>query len=189
MASQLEQRIAQFTQWREQLVTNIDEFQSWQDRYGQADIEQTLRIYDLIQGLRNARIRLAFLGESAAHKIGLINALLFPDLPGGLLPAALDSETTCATEIFYDANEAPCVRMLPIETRKRAETIAALRRTTIEWVTTRLDPESPAAIASALAGLAETREVSAAEAQALNLPAASANVRIPAWRYALKALK
>src|SRR5208282_5666330 len=185
MASQLEQRIAQFTQWREQLVTNIDEFQSWQDRYGQADIEQTLRIYDLIQGLRNARIRLAFLGESAAHKIGLINALLFPDLPGGLLPAALSSETTCATEIFYDANEAPCVRMLPIETRKRTETIAALRRTTIEWVTTRLGPESPAAIASALATLAETHEVSAAEAQALNLSAESANVRIPAWRYAL----
>src|SRR5208282_4051506 len=31
----------------------------------------------------------------------------------------------------------------------------------------------------------ETREVSTAEAQALNLPAESANVRIPAWRYAL----
>jgi hypothetical protein len=185
MASQLEQRIAQFTQWREQLVANIDEFQSWQDRYGQADIEQTLRIYDLIQGLRNARIRLAFLGESAAYKIGLINALLFPDLPDGLLPAALCSETTCAVEIFHDANEAPCVRMLPIETRKRAETIAALRRTTIEWVTTRLDPESPTAIAAALASVAETREVSAAEAQALNLPAESASVRIPAWRYAL----
>jgi len=185
MASQLEQRIAQFTQWREKLVANIEEFQSWQDRYGQADIEQTLRIYDLIQGLRNARVRLAFLGESAAHKIGLINALLFPDLPSGLLPAALGSDTTCATEIFYDANEAPCVRMLPIETRKRSETIAALRRTTIEWVTTRLDPESPMSIATALATLAETREVGSAEAQALNLPAESANVHISAWRYAL----
>jgi len=185
MASQLEQHIAQFTQWREQLVANIDEFQSWQDRYGQADIEQTLRIYDLIQGLRNARIRLAFLGESAAHKIGLINALLFPDVPGGLLPATLGAETTCAAEIFHDANEAPCVRMLPIETRKRAETIAALRRTTIEWVTTRLDPESPTAIAAALASLAETREVSPDEARALNLPAESAAMHVPAWRYAL----
>jgi len=185
MASQLEQRISQFTQWREQLVANVDEFQSWQDRYGQADIEQTLRIYDLIQGLRNARVRLAFLGESAQHKIGLINALLFPDVPDGLLPAALGAETICAIEIFHDPNEAPCVRMLPIETRKRAETIAALRRTTIEWVTTRLEAEAPTAVAAALAGLAETREVSAAEAQALNLPADGATVRIPAWRYAL----
>ncbi|HUO44016.1 MAG TPA: hypothetical protein VMT94_03770 [Burkholderiales bacterium] len=184
-ASQLEQRIAQFTQWREQLVANIDEFQSWQDRYGQADIEQTLRIYDLIQGLRNARVRLAFLGESAEYKIGLINALLFPDVPGGLLPAALGVDTVCAIEIFCDPNEAPCVRMLPIETRKRAETIAALRRTTIEWVTTRLDPESPTAIAAALTALAETREVSADEARALNLPLEGAVLRVPAWRYAL----
>jgi len=187
MASQLEQRIAQFTQWREQLVANIDEFQSWQDRYGQADIEQTLRIYDLIQGLRNARVRLAFIGESAEYKIGLINALLFPDVPGGLLPAVLGNDAVCATEIFCDPNEAPCVRMLPIETRKRTETIAALRRTTIEWVTTRLESESPTAVAAALAGLAETREINAAEAQALNLnlTAEGPTVRIPAWRYAL----
>ena len=88
MPSQLEQRIAQFTDWRVKLVAAIDEFRAWQDAYGQADIEQTLRIYDLVEGLRNDRIRLAFLGESAEDKIGLINALLFSDLPGGLLPVS-----------------------------------------------------------------------------------------------------
>ena len=72
MASQLERRIAQFTDWRTKLVTATDEFRAWQDTYGHADIEQTLRIYDLVEGLRNDRIRLAFLGESAEDKIGLI---------------------------------------------------------------------------------------------------------------------
>ena len=54
MASQLERRIAQFTDWRTKLVAATDEFRSWQDTYGHADIEQTLRIYDLVEGLRNA---------------------------------------------------------------------------------------------------------------------------------------
>ena len=65
MTSQLEQRIAQYTAWREKLVASIDEFRAWQDTYGQADIEQTLRIYDLVENLRNDRIRLAFMGDSA----------------------------------------------------------------------------------------------------------------------------
>ena len=86
MPNQLEQRIAQFTSWREKLVASIDEFRVWQDSYGQADIEQTLRIYDLVEGLRNDRIRLAFMGESAEDKIGLINALLFADMPWMLSP-------------------------------------------------------------------------------------------------------
>ena len=82
MPNQLEHRIGQFTHWREKLVASIDEFRAWQDAYGQADIEQTLRIYDLVEGLRNDRIRLAFMGESAEDKVGLINALLFADQPG-----------------------------------------------------------------------------------------------------------
>ena len=141
MPSQLEQRIAQFTDWRVKLVTAIDEFRSWQDTYGHADIEQTLRIYDLVEGLRNDRIRLAFLGESAEDKIGLINALLFSDLPGGLLPLGPGSEFLCATEIFHDPGEAPFVRVLPMDTRKRPESIAALRRSPIEWITMRLNPD------------------------------------------------
>ena len=98
MPSQLEQRIAQFTDWRTKLVAAIDDFRSWQDTYGHADIEQTLRIYDMVEGLRNDRIRLAFMGESAEDKIGIINALLFSDMPNGLLPVGASSEFLCATD-------------------------------------------------------------------------------------------
>src|SRR3954464_7308813 len=124
MPSQLEQSITQFTAWRTKLVSAIDEFRSWQDTYGQADIEQTLRIYDLVEGLRNDRIRLAFMGESAEGKIGLINALLFSNMPGGLLPLGPGCEFLCATEIFHDASESPFVRVAPLETRKREHSIA-----------------------------------------------------------------
>ncbi len=188
MSSQLEQRIAQFTDWREKMVAAIEEFRSWQDLYGHADIEQTLRIYDLTEDLRNDRIRLAFLGESAADKLGLINALLFSDLPSGLFPAAHDNELLCATEIFHDPSEAPFVRVLPMDTRKRNESIASLRRKPIEWITMRLNAQSPESISEIIRSLSEPRSVDIAEAHALNVKFAEpggGTVAIPAWRYAL----
>jgi hypothetical protein len=188
MPSQLEQRIAQFTDWRVKLVAAIDEFRAWQDAYGQADIEQTLRIYDLVEGLRSDHIRLAFLGESAEDKIGLINALLFSDLPAGLLPLGPGSEYLCATEIFHDPGEAPYVRVLPMETRKKQESIASLRRSPIEWITMRLNAESPESTADAMRSLTESRTVGIDEAKSLNLTNVERSgdaVTIPAWRYAL----
>lgn len=188
MPSQLELRIAQFTNWRTQLVSSIDEFRAWQDTYGHADIEQTLRIYDMVEGLRNDRIRLAFMGESAEDKIGLINALLFSDLPGGLLPLGAGSEFLCATEIYHDPSESPYVRVLPIDTRKKQESIANLRRSPIEWITMRLNPDSPESIAEATRSLMESRAVSIDEARSLtltNVERSGDAVMIPAWRYAL----
>ncbi len=188
MPSQLEQRIAQYTDWRTKLVAAIDEFRSWQDTYGHADIEQTLRIYDMVEGLRNDRIRLAFMGESAEDKIGLINALLFSDLPGGLLPLGAGSEFLCATEIFHDPSESPYVRVLPIDTRKKQESIANLRRSPIEWITMRLNPDSPESIAEATRSLMESRAVGIDEAKSLtlsNVERSGDAVMIPAWRYAL----
>jgi hypothetical protein len=186
--SQLEQRIGQFTDWRTKLVAAIDEFRAWQDTYGHADIEQTLRIYDMVEGLRNDRIRLAFMGESAEDKIGLINALLFSDMPGGLLPLGAGCEFLCATEIFHDPSESPYVRVLPIDTRKKQESIASLRRSPIEWITMRLNPDSPESIAEATHSLMESRAVSVDEARSLtltNVERSGDAVMIPAWRYAL----
>ena len=84
MSNQLERSITQFTAWRTELVAAIDEFRSWFETCGQADMEEMLRIYDLVEDLQNDRILLALLGDSAESKIGLINALLFSDRPGGL---------------------------------------------------------------------------------------------------------
>ena len=188
MPSPLELSITQFTAWREKLVASIDQFRTWQDTYGQADIEQTLRIYDLVEGLRNDRIRLALLGESADDKIGLINAMLFSDMPGGLLPSGAGSEFLCATEIFHDPSESPYVRVLPVDTRKKQESISALRSSPIEWITMRLNPDSPESVSEAMRSLVEARTVSVDEAKSLNMTSVERSgdvVSVPAWRYAL----
>ena len=188
MSNQLERSITQFTAWRTELVAAIDEFRSWFETCGQADMEEMLRIYDLVEDLQNDRILLALLGDSAESKIGLINALLFSDRPGGLLPSGPGCGNLCATEIYHDPSESPYVRVLPMDTRKKQQSIAALRRNPIEWVTMRLNPDSPESVSEAMHSLIESRTVSVEEAKSLNLTNVEHTgdeVSIPAWRYAL----
>lgn len=192
MPNPLQQRVDEFTAWRDGVVSSIDEFRGWIDRHGPADIEQTLRMYDMVEQMRNDRIRIAFLGESATAKLALINALVFFDMPGGLLPAGSQADAMCTTELFHDPNEKPYVRALPFETRSREDSLAALRRNPIDWVTMRVDPDSPDSIREALITLTETRTVKREEAAAKNLLSTvtggltdGPEVEIPAWRYAL----
>jgi hypothetical protein len=42
------------------------------------------------------------------------------------------------TEIFHDPADDPYIRLLPIETRKRHETVTALKRQPVEWIKIKL---------------------------------------------------
>ena len=46
-----------------------------------------------------------------------------------LLPSSAGRTTMCPTELLYDGSEAPCVRLLPIETRLESTTVAVERAT------------------------------------------------------------
>lgn len=52
MNTLLEARIASFAKWRSDMVSAIEFYKSWLDANGVADIQQSLRIYDLIESLR-----------------------------------------------------------------------------------------------------------------------------------------
>lgn len=187
MNTRLEGPVAQFSGWRKSMVERIDEFRSWMDAYCPADIEQTLRIYDLVEALRNDSIRITVVGHGARGKTELVNALLFPDVAGGLLPGGAGSEFLAATEVFHVPDERPFVRMLPMETRKRRDSFAALKRNPVDWVQMRLDPNSPESMSEMATSLTESREVGADEARELgfDVPEGVTALRIPAWRYAL----
>ena len=128
MTSQLEKEVAHYQEWRDQMISGIESYKSWLDTNGYADIQQSLRIYDLIESLRNDRMTLAFLAEFSRGKTELINAMFFSDFKQRLLPSNVGRTTMCPTEIYYDAAEEPYMRLLPIETRSRQETVSALKR-------------------------------------------------------------
>jgi hypothetical protein len=196
MSNQLESQIAGYQRWREDIRGGIEAYQQWLDQHGHVDIQRSLRIYDLLEGLRNDRLVLAFLAEYSRGKTELINAMFFADFKQRLLPSDVGRTTMCPTEIFYDAAEEPYVRLLPIETRKREDSIASLKQHPIEWVKIKLNLHSQEEMGKAMASLAETKTVRVEEASALGLldqkdfvtttvVTKGSRVEIPAWRHAM----
>ncbi len=178
------------------MIAGIESYKSWLDANGYADIQQSLRIYDLIESLRNDRMTLAFLAEFSRGKTELINAMFFSDFKQRLLPSNVGRTTMCPTEIFYDPAETPYIRLLPIETRKRQESVSALKRKGVEWIKVKLDVDSRDEMTSAMQHLVEVKSVSLEEAKSLGLwdendPMSATMaikdgmIEIPAWRHAI----
>jgi hypothetical protein len=197
MISDLENQVSLYQQWREELRGCIEAYQTWLENHGHADIQRSLRIYDLAESLRNDRMILAFLAEFSRGKTELINAMFFSDFKQRLLPSDVGRTTMCPTEIFYDATEEPFIKLLPIETRRSDESIASLKHKPVEWVKIKLEMGSQEEMAKAMSSLAQVKSVTVEEAGALGLVDESdfmtttvvvklgGRVEIPCWRHAM----
>jgi hypothetical protein len=197
MTSDLEDQVSAYQQWREELRSGIQDYQNWLENNGHADIQRSLRIYDLIESLRNDRMILAFLAEFSRGKTELINAMFFSDFKQRLLPSDVGRTTMCPTEIYFDGSEEPYIKLLPIESRKGDDSIASLKHKPVEWVKIKLNLASHEEMAKAMSSLAEVKSVSVEEAAALGLIDESdfvtttvvvkhgGKVEIPCWRHAL----
>jgi len=197
MTSDLEAQVTQYQQWRDELRQCIESYQSWLESHGHADIQRSLRIYDLAESLRNDRMILAFLAEFSRGKTELINAMFFSDFKQRLLPSDVGRTTMCPTEIFHDPTEEPYIKLLPIESRRGDESIASLKHKPVEWVKIRLNMASQDEMSKAMSSLAEVKSVTVEEAGALGLLDESdfvtttvvlrlgGKVDIPCWRHAL----
>ncbi|MBI3528841.1 MAG: dynamin family protein [Betaproteobacteria bacterium] len=197
MTSDLENQVSAYQQWRDELRDCIQAYQNWLEDHGHADIQRSLRIYDLVESLRNDRMILAFLAEFSRGKTELINAMFFSDFKQRLLPSDVGRTTMCPTEIFYDASEEPYIKLLPIESRKSDESIAALKHKPVEWVKIKLNLASQEEMATAMSSLAQVKSVAVEEAGALGLLDETdfvtttvvvkygGKVEIPCWRHAL----
>jgi hypothetical protein len=195
LKSELEQEVARYQEWREELLSAINDYREWLEHNQQLDAQHSLRFYELAESVRKGRLSLAFVAEFSRGKSELINALFFSDFKQRLLPSDVGRTTMCPTEIFHDANEEPHMRLLPIESRYRDESIAQLKNMPIEWVKIRLNLKSESEMQTAMQMLAETKKVFTLEARMMGLleddnkPATGneelETVEVPAWRYAL----
>lgn len=192
----LESGITRFRDRRDRLAKVVTAYKEWLEQYTEAEAEVLLRLFDLAENLKKDRLMLAFVAEFSRGKTELINALFFSDFKQRLLPSDAGRTTMCPTEIFYDPDSDPYIRLLPIETRFRDDSIAGLKRMPVEWNTIRLDIHDASAMFTAMRKLAETKVVFKVEARALGLwdendPNLSwmvkdqDRVEIPAWRYAM----
>ncbi len=197
MTSDLENQVSAYQQWRDELRDCIQSYQNWLEDHGHADIQRSLRIYDLVESLRNDRMILAFLAEFSRGKTELINAMFFSDFKQRLLPSDVGRTTMCPTEIFHDPAEEPYIKLLPIESRKGDESIASLKHKPVEWVKIRLNLASQDEMSTAMSSLAQVKSVTVEEAGVLGLldeadfmtttvvVKQGGKVEIPCWRHAL----
>jgi hypothetical protein len=196
MSLLLEHEVADYSARRMRLAEAIHDYAAWMDRLHGIDTERTQRLDDTAESMQKDRLLIAFVAEFSRGKTELINALFFADHGERLLPSDVGRTTMCPSELYSDPDEAPCLKLLPIETRTRDESLARLRSQTHEWKRIELAVDDPQQLHEALRHLTETRAVSASTATALGLwnkgdaserqrLRQDGRVDIPAWRYAL----
>jgi len=194
----LNEEVRQYTQWREALSEAIGEYKRWLRRNELSDGQTDTRLDDLLATLSDNRLYIAFVAEYSRGKSELINAIFFADTGHRVLPSRAGRTTMCPTELMFDPEAGPMLRLLPIETRSSGTTIAEYKGFPEEWTEIVLNPDDPRALIEALEHLAEVKLVQPIEAQRMGLHVAkdeahedgmhvteTGMVEIPRWRHAI----
>ncbi len=186
------QRLDDYGQWRARLADAIATYQEWEQGQSGDDSKDELQLYELIESLRSDKLVVALVGEFSRGKTELINAIFFSDYRRRLLPSTPGRTTMCPTEILYDPQLEPCMRLLPIESRKSPQTIAELRKSPINWTTLPLKLESEDQMAETLEEILQSKRVTLEQGRELGfVPALDEEthmgneIQIPVWRHAI----
>lgn len=75
---EFKEQLHEYTHWREQLIQGIEMYRDWRNRYRFNDPQSTDTLLNILQGLHNDRVTLAFVAEFSCGKTELINSLFSP---------------------------------------------------------------------------------------------------------------
>jgi hypothetical protein len=190
------QEFDQHGAWRRQFAQRLKQLTDWLQEQDLLEAGVRERLDQLQAQVRNDKIMVAFVAEFSRGKSELINAMFFAGYGRRIMPAAAGRTTMCPTELGYDADVPPCLRLLPIETRLQPQSLMDWRNAPDKWERVNLDVNDPQQLARAIQKVAEVRRVSPAEAASLgfwndetpddNPPLGSDGlVEVPRWRHAL----
>ena len=182
--------------WRREFALRLKLLGEWLAGHGLLDAPIAQRLSRLEDQVRADKVMVAFVGEFSRGKSELVNAIFFSHYGRRIMPASAGRTTMCPTEIGYDPEVPPCLRLLPIETRLTAQALMEWREAPEKWTCVDLDVNNPPQLAMALEKVAETRQVSQDEARALGywnsqspddnpMVDAKGLVEVPKWRHAL----
>lgn len=192
----LKHEFAAYTEWRKELVANVGHYRSWLNEQELNDVQNDLRIQQLIDKVNQDQLSVAFVAEFSRGKTELINAIFFADYGQRLLPSSAGRTTMCPTELFYDASKPSSIQLLPIETRLSDVTTTEFKRYPEEWKTLTFDIENNASMLAAFSEVGAIKRTTTQEAESYGLfdpnspdDLATLNsdgsIDIPRWRYAM----
>ncbi|PKO30185.1 MAG: dynamin family protein [Betaproteobacteria bacterium HGW-Betaproteobacteria-9] len=182
--------------WRKQFALRLKLLSEWLSDHDLLEAGVRERLDQLHAQVKNDKMMVAFVAEFSRGKSELINAVFFAGYGRRIMPASAGRTTMCPTELGYDAEVPPCLRLLPIETRLQPQSLLDWRNAPDKWERVDLDVNDPQQLARAIQKVAEVRRVSQAEAASLgfwNDEAPNENplvgpdglIEVPKWRHAL----
>jgi hypothetical protein len=182
--------------WRREFALRLKLLSEWLKDHDLLDSAVEERLRRLETQMRSDKVMVAFVAEFSRGKSELINAIFFAGYKRRIMPASAGRTTMCPTELGYDADIPPCLRLLPIETRLEPQPLMEWRMATEKWTRVDLDVNDPAQLAKAFEKVAEVRHVTKDEAKALGfwhddapednpMVNAEGKVEVPKWRHAL----
>ncbi len=187
-----DRQLTDYGVWSTTLARALESYREWCGSYRRLDSEQELNLLELVEELRGDAVTIALVGEFSRGKTELINAIFFSDYDRRLLPSTPGRTTMCPTEIRYDIKIPPCIRLLPIETRKSAMSISELKHKAVNWTTLPLELDSPEAMAKTLKQILRSKKIDKRQAHELGLdgmvselPSGEVHVEVPVWRHAI----
>ncbi len=196
MTTSFNEQFDQHGAWRREFALRLKLLSEWMKDHELLDAAVEERLRRLENQVRSDKVMVAFVAEFSRGKSELINAIFFAAYGRRIMPASAGRTTMCPTEMGFDADVPPCLRLLPIESRLQPQSLMEWRMVPEKWTRIDLDVNDPKQLAQALEKVAETRKVSQDEARALGLwntqtpqdnPIADAKglVEVPKWRHAL----
>jgi hypothetical protein len=182
--------------WRREFALRLKLLSEWMKDNELLDAAVEERLRRLGTQVRSDKVMVAFVAEFSRGKSEMINAVFFAGYGRRIMPASAGRTTMCPTEMGYDAEVPPCLRLLPIESRLQPQALMEWRMVPEKWTRIDLDVNNPQQLASALEKVAETRKVTQDEARALGfwhsqapednpMVDAQGMVEVPKWRHAL----
>ncbi|HMA08573.1 MAG TPA: dynamin family protein, partial [Ramlibacter sp.] len=196
MGTSFNEQFDQHGTWRREFALRLKLLSEWLRDHELLDSAVEERLRRLETQLRSDKVMVAFVAEFSRGKSELINAIFFAGYKRRIMPASAGRTTMCPTELGYDADVPPCLRLLPIETRLQPQPLMEWRAVPEKWLRVDLDVNDPAQLAKAFEKVAEVVRVTQDEARKLGFwhdespednPMMDANGRIevPRWRHAL----
>ena len=182
--------------WRREFALRLKLLSEWMKDNELLDAAVEERLRRLGTQVRSDKVMVAFVAEFSRGKSEMINAVFFAGYGRRIMPASAGRTTMCPTEMGYDAEVPPCLRLLPIESRLQPQALMEWRMVPEKWTRIDLDVNNPQQLATSLEKVAETRKVTQEEAHALGfwhsqtpednpMVDAQGMVEVPKWRHAL----
>ena len=196
MATSFNEQLDQHGIWRREFALRLKLLAEWMNDHDLLDTAVQERLKRLEVKVRSDKVMVAFVAEFSRGKSEMINAIFFAGYGRRIMPASAGRTTMCPTEMGFDADVPPCLRLLPIETRLQPQALMEWRMVPEQWTRIDLDVNNPQQLAASFEMVSQTRKVTQDNARALGfwhsqepednpLVDADGLVEVPKWRHAL----